>query len=138
VIALVGIGSNIEPERHLKLAARLLRARFPGVRFSAVYRSAPVGMTGDDFLNACCLLDTGLSRTELKDALRSIEEAAGRDRSEGSWRPRTLDLDLLMVDGRVVDDDLFAHAHAYVPASELVPLSFPRPRGTLERVGLRL
>ena len=120
---LIGMGSNIEPERHLRAAADAIRRRFPEVRFSAVYRSAAVGMQGAaDFLNACCSLQSDLSSQDLGVWLKLLEDKHGRDRSHGSWKPRTLDLDLLMAGDEVLDDELFRYAHAYVPASELCDL----------------
>ncbi len=117
---LIGMGSNIEPERYLCSAAAAIRERFPGVRFSAVYRSAAVGMQdAADFLNACCLLSSNSSPAQMQVWLKQLEDAHGRDRSHGSWRPRTLDLDLLMAGDEVLDDELFCYAHAYVPACEL-------------------
>ncbi|MDX8401899.1 MAG: 2-amino-4-hydroxy-6-hydroxymethyldihydropteridine diphosphokinase [Mariprofundaceae bacterium] len=118
---LVGIGSNIEPERHLRAAARMLRQRFGGVRFSAVYRSPAVGMEGDDFLNACALIETDLGDDALVAVLKSMERDCGRKPGE-SWRPRTLDLDLLMRDGRILDDDVLRQAHVWYPAKDLTPL----------------
>ena len=125
--ALIGMGSNIDPERHLTEAATEIRARFPSCGFSAVYRSKAVGMEGDDFLNACCLIEGMPGREELVGWFKKLEDRHGRDRSEGSWKPRTLDLDLLVYDGTVVDDDLFRYPHVYVPASELVSMDFPTP-----------
>jgi len=119
---LLGLGSNIEPEMHLQWAAQQLRRQFCTVRFSAVYCSPAVGMDGDDFLNACCLLHTAMPLIELKTLLKQWEDERGRDRSRGSWKPRTLDLDVLMYDGDIVDDELMRYAHAYLPASELVVL----------------
>lgn len=119
---LIGMGSNIEPEINLTRAAAALREQFDAVRFSTVYRSAAVGMDGDDFLNACSLFETGLSSEKLRQQLKALEDAQGRERAFGSWKPRTIDLDLLAYDGVVVGDELFRYAHAYVPASELVSI----------------
>jgi 2-amino-4-hydroxy-6-hydroxymethyldihydropteridine diphosphokinase len=137
--ALISMGSNIEPERHLLFAARKIRQRFPDAVFSRVYRSEPLGMKGGDFLNACCRLETGLRPEEIKAWLLGIESDCKRDRSRGSWEPRTLDLDLLMLGDRVLDRDLYRYAHLYMPASDLVRL---RPadsfEGTIRPVDLRL
>ncbi|MDX8391328.1 MAG: 2-amino-4-hydroxy-6-hydroxymethyldihydropteridine diphosphokinase [Mariprofundaceae bacterium] len=137
---LVGMGSNIEPEQHLKSAADALREAFPEVIFSAVHRSAAIGMPGAaDFLNACCLLHCDMQQDALGIWLKQLEDAHGRDRSGGSWKPRTLDLDVLMAAGNVVDDELFRYAHAYVLACEL--LSLPAASvdtSGLERVVLKL
>jgi len=110
---LVGMGSNIDPERHLATAAIAIRRLFPEARFSAVYRSPAVGMEhAEDFLNACCRLQSDMSAPALSTRLKQLEDEHGRDRSQGSWKPRTLDLDLLMAGEDVLDDELFRYAHA--------------------------
>ncbi len=139
VSALIGMGSNIQPEKHLAGAAAELRERYPQALFSAVYRSKAVGMEGEDFLNACCLIRDVPDRALLVEWFKSLEDAHGRDRSEGSWKPRTLDLDLLMFDAEVLDDDLFRYPHVYVPASELIDLKLPDPEnGVVLKVELHL
>jgi len=119
---LIGMGSNIDAEANLQQAATALRAVFSDVRFSTVYRSKAIGMDGGDFLNACCLLASDVPQETLKQQLKMLEDAQGRDRSHGSWRPRTLDLDILIYDDVVVDDEVYRYAHAFVPASELMAL----------------
>jgi len=137
--ALIGMGSNIEPETYLLSAAGEIRACYPGVRFSHVYRSKAVGMEGDDFLNACCLLEEVPERARLIEWLKLIEDMYGRDRSEGSWKPRTLDLDLLAYDDEVLDNDLYRYPHVYVPASELIEVSVANPENSVvKKVELRL
>ncbi|MDX8395334.1 MAG: 2-amino-4-hydroxy-6-hydroxymethyldihydropteridine diphosphokinase [Mariprofundaceae bacterium] len=124
--ALIGMGSNIDPERHLLSAAQHIRTLYSSARFSAVYQTAAVGMDGDDFLNACCLIEDVPKKNVLSAWLKSIEDDHGRERSEGSWKPRTLDLDLLMFDGQALDGDLQCYPHVFVPASELIVLKVPR------------
>jgi 2-amino-4-hydroxy-6-hydroxymethyldihydropteridine diphosphokinase len=51
VLAWVSAGSNVEPERHLRLACRELRGRYGPLILSAVYRNPAVGFEGADFLN---------------------------------------------------------------------------------------
>jgi len=138
-VLLVGMGSNIDPESNLTQAASALRARFSDVSFSSVYRSAAVGMQGEDFLNACCLMCSDMAVSEIRLELKRLEDAQGRDRSDGSWRPRTLDLDVLYYDGHVVDDELYHYAHAFVPAAELLDLTLPVDEaGLVSVVTLRL
>lgn len=139
VQVLLGMGSNIEPELNLVRAATALRIQFESIRFSSVYRSAAVGMDGDDFLNACCLFDTELSQQKINVLLKSLEDVQQRDRSEGSWKPRTLDLDLLLYDKLVIGDDLHLYAHAFVPAAELLDADLPEDEeGLLSKVPLSL
>ncbi len=136
---LLGMGSNIEPELNLTRAAAALRIQFDGIAFSSVYRSAAVGMDGEDFFNACCLFETELSQQDVDSLLKAMEDAQQRDRSKGSWKPRTLDLDLLFYDAQVVGDDLQRYAHAFVPAAELLTVDLPKDEeGLLVRVALSL
>jgi len=136
---LIGMGSNIDAEMHLTKAAIALRACFGEVVFSSVYQSPAIGMDGDDFLNACCLFDSDLTGEMLTSKLKMLEDAQGRDRSKGSWKPRTLDLDMLMYDGCVIDDELYRYAHACVPASEIVDIKMPDDcLGVVEKLELRL
>ncbi len=137
---LIGMGSNIEPERHLCVAAQTIRERFPSAVFSRVYRSIAVGMDeAADFLNACCLVETTMESVQLNAWLKQTEDAHGRDRSKGPWKSRTLDLDVLMVGGEVLDEDLCRYAHAYVPAAELVKLPLPPAvAGELRGTSIRL
>ena len=137
--ALIGMGSNIDPEKYLTDAAYEMRTRFSACSFSSVYRSKAVGMEGDDFLNACCLIENVPSRTELVRWFKDMEDRCGRDRSEGSWKPRTLDLDLIIYGDEVLDDDLFRYPHVYVPASELIDMDFPSPeKGVVLKTELSL
>jgi len=136
---LLGLGSNIEPEKHLLAAAQVIRETFGKVVFSSVYRSKAVGMDGDDFLNACCLVQDIQSHQDLTAWCKALEDVHARDRSLGSWKPRTLDIDVLMVDGEVMDEELYCYAHAYVPAAELIQLNFPVETGhAITKLSLRL
>jgi len=119
-VLLLGLGSNIDPEKHLITAAAAIRSKFEDVKFSCVYRSKAVGMDGDDFLNACCLIANAPEHADFVQWCKRMEDHQGRDRSKGSWKPRTIDLDILMYADQVLDDDLYRYAHVFVPASELI------------------
>ena len=94
--AWVAIGGNIEPAQRLLLAARLLKAGFPGIRFSPVYRNPAEGFAGEDFYNAVAGFETPLAIGPLRDALYAIEEQCGRGRDDAKWAPRAMDIDLLL------------------------------------------
>jgi 2-amino-4-hydroxy-6-hydroxymethyldihydropteridine diphosphokinase len=77
-LACLSLGSNIEPETHLRAAADALRARFDAVRFSPVYRCPAQGFEGPDFLNAGAVLESDLDPLELDAWLHALEDAQGR------------------------------------------------------------
>ena len=126
---LVALGSNIEPERRLAQAARLLKAAYPQVRFSRCYRNAAVGFDGQDFINAAARFDSDASVAELLEVLHAIEAQCGRQRHDPQWAPRAMDLDVLLIDALVGEwpglklprADLLRRAYMLAPASELAP-----------------
>jgi len=139
--AMIGMGSNIDPEHHLIAGAAALRERFPAVCFSQVFRSAAVGMDAGaaDFLNACALFSLDYEVDALQLWLKQVEDRFGRDRSDGSWQPRTLDLDVMLFDGNWLED-VMAYPHCYLPAAELMPLpaAVPIPDCRIESVAIAL
>jgi GTP cyclohydrolase I len=127
----IGLGSNIDPDKNVRLAVRLL-GRCEGWRLEAVspiYAAEAVGADGPDFLNAAVLVDTNLEPAELRRRLRSIEERMGRVRTADKFAPRPIDLDVLLfegfegvVDGTAIPDPgLVELAYLAVPAADLVP-----------------
>lgn len=100
----ISVGSNIDPERHLRAALIELRATFLDIRVSPVYRSAAVGFVGDDFLNLVVVANTALSPSDVAKTLQEIEMRHGRDRGQPKFSSRTLDLDLLLYDDEIIDD----------------------------------
>jgi len=114
----VGIGSNIEPESHIRKAVGLLRARFGRLRLSPVYRNPAVGFVGEDFLNLVVAFESRTSVNEVRTALDKIEAACGRVRGSPRFAPRTLDLDLLML------GDLVTQAPVRLPRPEILKYAF--------------
>jgi len=131
VHVLISVGSNLDREKHLPDAVRLLRRnRFIDVMdVSRVYESPSVGggFGAPDFFNAAVLACTELEPKELRDELRHIEEVLGRVRSEDVNAPRTIDLDIVYYhdraeerDGwRIPDPGALKSAHVAVPVADV-------------------
>lgn len=135
--ALLGLGSNIGDRRaHLRAAV----AAIPDVvAVSDVYETAPVGGPEQDpYLNLVVLLSTTRTARELLEVCRERESAAQRVRLV-RWGPRTLDVDVLWIDGETVAEPdlevphprLFERAFVLLPlgdvAPDLVPAGFVAP-----------
>jgi 2-amino-4-hydroxy-6-hydroxymethyldihydropteridine diphosphokinase len=131
VDAIVGLGSNLEPARHLPAAIRLLAAAAEVTHVSSAWSTAPVGPPGQlPFVNAAVRLRTALPAQQLKhELLRDVERRLGRVRSADRFAPRPIDLDLVLygdhsisLDGRKIPEpELLSHAHVALPASEVAP-----------------
>ena len=127
--AYVALGSNLGDSQQQLLDAIEALAGLPNTRVlarSRFYRTPPWGMLDQpEFLNAVVVLETPLLPHDLLDALLGIERDAGRERGGERWGPRTLDLDLLHVDGKTVSDERLTLPHPRIAerAFVLLPLS---------------
>ena len=113
VRAMVALGANLPgpagpPEAALRAALAAFEAG-PGadlqlVRASRFYRTpcVPAG-AGPDYVNAVAALATRLGPEALLTRLHAIEAGLGRERRV-RWGARTLDLDLLDWDGKILPD----------------------------------
>lgn len=129
--ALIGLGGNLG-DVATTFDEALKRLEKSGVRIlarSSNWRTPPWGVTDQPpFLNACVRAETDLSPRALLDLCLRIEIEFGR-RREAKWGPRTLDLDLLDVDGVSLDEPglilphpfLTERAFVLVPLAEIVP-----------------
>jgi 2-amino-4-hydroxy-6-hydroxymethyldihydropteridine diphosphokinase len=115
--AYLSLGSNLDPEDHLRAAAAALRERFGDVVFSSVLRTPAMGFDGPDFLNAAAIVGTGLEPGDLDAWLHALEAAHGRDRSAPRFASRTLDVDIVFFDDRVVTPS--PGSHLQIPRPEL-------------------
>ena len=92
----VGIGSNVDAKRNIRLVLEEMRAAFGEIELSPVYQSAAVGFVGDDFLNLVAKFETILGVVEVVNQLRTIEDTLGRDRAQPRFSKRPIDLDILL------------------------------------------
>ena len=100
--AFLGLGSNLGERRELLAAA--VEAMPDLVAVSPLYETDPVGGPEQGaFLNLVVELDTALSARALLALCGELEAAAERVRGV-RWGPRTLDVDVLWVDGETVAD----------------------------------
>lgn len=101
----VALGSNLgDRRRHLRWAATALAEHLDDLHVSRPERTAPMGVPGPqpDYLNAVAVGRTALSACALLAWLLALEARRGRSRP-GPKAPRTLDLDLILYGGDVID-----------------------------------
>ena len=133
--AFLGLGSNLGDRwAHLRRAVDQLRAgtRAPVTAVSRVYETEPVGGPEGQgpYLNLVVELAvaSGSDPYRLLQECRRLEASAGRVRA-ARWGPRTLDADVLWIDGVSIDDPEFTVPHprwrerrfVLAPLHELAP-----------------
>ncbi|MGZ9223552.1 MAG: 2-amino-4-hydroxy-6-hydroxymethyldihydropteridine diphosphokinase [Anaerolineales bacterium] len=120
--AYLSLGSNIQPEFHLVRAIELLKKHGRIKKISNAWESESVGAQGPNYLNACLLLVTALEKDQLKEqALLPIETELGRQRSADKFAPRTIDIDIVVFDGKSCNDKYWEQAFVVVPLAEVHP-----------------
>ncbi len=121
--AFVSLGSNVgDRAAHLRAGVEVVAAAEP-YRLSRVYETEPVGgVVQDVFWNLVMELTTSASPWALLERARAAEAARGR-RREVRFGPRTLDVDVVWVDGFTSDDPelIVPHPRAFERAFVLVP-----------------
>lgn len=139
-LAYVALGSNLGDPQQQVLDAMAALADLPGTRLlqrSVLYRTPPWGVLEQPpFINAVVELETSLSPQALLQHLLAIEQQAGRVRAERNG-PRTLDLDLLHVEGTRLDSESLTLPHPRMAerAFVLLPLNDVAPALCLPGLG---
>jgi 2-amino-4-hydroxy-6-hydroxymethyldihydropteridine diphosphokinase len=120
----LGLGSN-EGDRLANLSAALAALERQGIAVeaeSSVYETAPQGEVLDqaDFLNACVRVRTELEPEQLLDACKRIEHELGRTAGGVRHGPRPIDVDVLLLDGRVHSSERLTLPHPEVTSRRFV------------------
>lgn len=127
----VSVGSNIQPERHVALAVRTMRERFGPLELSPLYRTAPAGDPDQPyFWNLAVCFSCDREPESVQGELHAIEDALGRMRDAARpLGPRTVDLDLVLMEGRtgafggfrLPSPHLETDSFVAVPVADLAP-----------------
>lgn len=139
-IAHVGIGSNLDNPRDQVSRALIALSTLPKTAIgaqSSLYQTAPIGLLNQPvFVNAVARLHTDLEPEALFRCLRDIEAGHQRHRSTRNG-PRTLDLDLLTYDERIMTDASLTlpHPRMHLRAFVLVPLLEVSPSAIIPGLG---
>lgn len=123
------LGSNLEPEKNIPLAIKLLGGVGEIAAISSVWETKSVGYAGPNFLNVCVLLLTPLDAERVKHEInRPIEALMGRVRGKNKNAPRQIDIDIILFDETPHNLQTWDQAFVIVPLAELLP-EFKTPGG---------
>ncbi|HWC36102.1 MAG TPA: 2-amino-4-hydroxy-6-hydroxymethyldihydropteridine diphosphokinase [Mycobacteriales bacterium] len=121
--AVLSLGSNLGDRlARLRRGLEVLAQHCAVLDVSSVYETAPIGVADQPaFYNLVARLDTSVPEVALT-AAQDAEISQGRLRSQ-RWGPRSLDVDVIDVDGRLSADPRLTlpHPRAHERAFVLVP-----------------
>jgi len=110
----LGIGSNLGDKLEFITKAINSISKLKNVEItktSSMIATKPYGKTDQpDFLNCVIELDTDLLPEELLKKCLDIENQLGRIRDE-KWGPRTIDIDLLFYEDKIINNELLVLPH---------------------------
>jgi 2-amino-4-hydroxy-6-hydroxymethyldihydropteridine diphosphokinase len=107
-LCIIGIGSNINPEENIAEALRILGKENEISRVSRFIKTAPIGVTDQpDFLNGAVRVVTDKEKNNFRKYLKEVEDLLKRDRSAPKFGPRSIDLDIVVWDGEIIDNDYY-------------------------------
>lgn len=119
---IVAVGSNIDAKMHIEQAFEQLKILDSQINCATLLTTKPVGFIAQaDFTNTAFSFTCTLNATDLKAYLKSIEMQLGRVRTENKNGPRTIDLDIVRIDNKIVDDDYYKYDFVKKSVDELIP-----------------
>jgi 2-amino-4-hydroxy-6-hydroxymethyldihydropteridine diphosphokinase len=121
-IAVVSVGSNIDAERSVARAKKLLSKEQKILAQSAFVKTSPIGFSDQaDFLNGAFLVSTDMSIDVFKGYLKDLEDRLGRVRTENKYGPRIIDLDIVVWNGAIVNNDFYERDFVKNAVMEVLP-----------------
>ena len=122
-IVVLGIGSNIEAEFNISKMMEILGKKVQIQKISSFLRTKPIGIENQaDFTNGAIKIETPLNKKDLTNLLKSIEDQLGRDRTAPKFGPRTIDLDIVVWNGEIVDKDYYTRDFLQKTVQEVISL----------------
>ncbi|MGE4586538.1 MAG: 2-amino-4-hydroxy-6-hydroxymethyldihydropteridine diphosphokinase [Mangrovibacterium sp.] len=117
---IIGIGSNLNPEKNIREAINLLGREGKLVAVSSLVHTDPLGITDQPaFINGAVKMKTTMEKEIFRKYLKKLEDRLGRDRSQPKFGPRCIDLDIVVWNGQVVDEDYYTRGFLRDAAAEL-------------------
>jgi len=119
---IIGLGSNINPRTNISKAKKLLKKQSRFLGQSKFVKTKPVGYKKqNDYLNGAVMVATSRNPSSFKSILRKIESQLGRKRAVNRYGPRTIDLDILVWNGKIVGPEFHTRDFIRKSVLELMP-----------------
>ncbi|MAR95902.1 MAG: 2-amino-4-hydroxy-6-hydroxymethyldihydropteridine diphosphokinase [Gammaproteobacteria bacterium] len=121
----LSLGSNVNAKENLDFAQKELKKILANVKSSSIYKTKAEGFNGDDFLNSVISGECNDSFDELNNKLKSLENAAARDRNAPKFSSRTLDIDIVLQideddDILFESDEIQKYSFVSIPLKEII------------------
>jgi 2-amino-4-hydroxy-6-hydroxymethyldihydropteridine diphosphokinase len=120
--AILLLGSNIDPATNIQQALDLLSRNLEIINKSRIWITEAVGSSGPDFLNIAVEIVTNSNINEIKEnIIEPIETKLKRIRTPDKYAPRTMDIDLIIFNNKILDQNIWNKLFIALPISEIKP-----------------
>jgi len=120
-VVIIGIGSNINAEANISNMLDLLKTKVEVIKVSRFIKTKPLGIRKQpDFTNGAVKIKSILNLQHLTRLLKRMEDEMGRDRSVPKYGPRSIDLDIVVWNGVIVDQDYYTRDFLRKAVDELL------------------
>ena len=142
----LSLGSNIGNRQEYIESAIELVGKTEGIKIlkkSGLYETSPVGYVEQDlFLNAVIKIETDFSEREILKIINKIENELDRKR-EIRWGPRTIDIDILILSDKKINEtdliiphkEMLNRLFVLVPLIEIYDGEYFKKEKIIERIG---
>ena len=119
---IIGIGSNIDSEENVAAALDILRQEQTLKAVSSLLKTSPIGNPDQaDFLNGgAAKIHTTMEIAEFQRYLKIVEDRLKRDRTVPKFGPRTIDLDIVIWNGEIIDQDYYLRDFLRIVVDEII------------------
>ncbi|MDP3981031.1 MAG: 2-amino-4-hydroxy-6-hydroxymethyldihydropteridine diphosphokinase [Chlamydiota bacterium] len=122
---IIGVGSNINPKENILKAREAIRDEHCIRKVSLFKETLPIGRADQaNFINGVFLIETSWDQVRLKQWLVRLEKRLERVRGSDPFGPRTIDLDIVVWNGAVIDGDVYERDFLQASVREVMPQCF--------------
>ncbi len=118
---IVSIGSNIEPQDNTMKVVEILQKEQEIIDQSPFEKTEPVGFKEQpDFLNGAVYIRSRMEPKEFKLYLKEVEKRLKRVKGKNKSGPRTMDLDIILCNGKIIHQDFYTATYIQKPIHYLI------------------
>lgn len=118
----VEYGSNIEPDLNVPIAIELIKHSHILIKQSSLLITKPImHKNNPNFHNGALLIETTLAREEFNQFLKNVEIKIGRIKTTDKYAARTIDLDIIVWNGDIINDDFYTREFVKKSVLEILP-----------------
>ena len=115
-------GSNIDPEDNVRKALDLIKKDHSFIKESEPIMTKALNRPNHaDYLNGAWLVASSLVYDDFKTYLKEIEKKLGRTSQLDKFAPRTIDLDIIVFNGKIIHNDYHERDFVRKCVLEIVP-----------------